>query len=404
MQTQTAPWHKRSFDTFIHEKMPALLESRMPLASISIEDKDTYSFQLKFSLVGDTGEVTLNFPSLPQPNEQGIFKLTDTSWIVMPFADSSDLPTAHIKCVGEQLYDFIAARLGEAPEDLPLDEDLARAWLPFDEWSHEFLTSERGEEAHWILKPNQSLKSTNWLSIHTHLRRLVLPRRTEVVLPKNWDGVCPINTPEGPNLGRILYVALGAEIRDGKLVVLDDAPKKAIGLAAAMVPFLEHNQTTRSLLGSNIIRQWGPLSEPEPALVQTGHEPNEDAFWQGVNLLTAFMSWDMGTHEHGLVVSTSCAHRLRNPGPLEPSDKITTRHGVRGVVTRILPDDSMPALQDGTTVDIIVSLMSLPSRMDMGALREAAVSRLAKAGGKPINAPPFHAPAQQEIQRLLKST
>lgn len=54
MHAQTAPWHKSSFDTFIHEHLPELLESRMPLASISIESNDTYTFRMKLGLTSDT--------------------------------------------------------------------------------------------------------------------------------------------------------------------------------------------------------------------------------------------------------------------------------------------------------------------------------------------------------------
>lgn len=403
MNHHSAPWHKHSFDGFIHEKLPELLESRMPLTSYAVQEKSTYSLEVIVGIKADEGEMTLTFPALPQPDEQGIFKIDTDAWVVVPVADAADLATAHIRCAGEQLYDYIAARLGEAPEDLPIDEETARAWLPLDECFRTFLTSDRQEEDGRIVKANQALESANWLSIHTHLRRLIKPRYSDqVVLPESWDGICPITTPEGPNIGRILYVSLGAEIRDGRIVVIDNAPEKAIGLAAAMVPFIEHNQTTRTLFGSNAMRQWVSLSEPEPALIQTGYEPDGDEFRMGVNLLTAFMSWDMGTHEDGLVISTSGAQRLRNPEPVEPGDKLTTRHGVAGVVTRVLPDEDMPKMQDGTPVEMIVSLMSLPSRMNMGALREAVMGRLARTEGHAIIVPPFKAPGRQEIQQRLK--
>jgi DNA-directed RNA polymerase beta subunit len=194
---------------------------------------------------------------------------------------------------------------------------------------------------------------------------------------------------------------VGADIQDGRLVIVDDRPAAGISVAASMIPFLEHDTENRILMGANMMRQWLVPPDPEPALIQTGHEPVISAFWCGRNLLTAFIAWDAGGLEDGLVLSASCARRLSYPTPVEPGDKLSNRHGTKGVVSQILPDAEMPHLTDGTPVEIIYSCMGVPTRGTVGQLREAVLSRVARVEGGPVIVPPFQAPSAQEIRALL---
>ena len=57
---------------------------------------------------------------------------------------------------------------------------------------------------------------------------------------------CPFENPEGVNIGRILHLATGAQIRDGRLSIVDDRPEAALGVTASMVPFVEHDDPTRN--------------------------------------------------------------------------------------------------------------------------------------------------------------
>ena len=111
--------------------------------------------------------------------------------------------------------------------------------------------------------------------------------------PGQLGRTCPFEVPEGPNLGRIFTIAVGATIRDRRLIVLDTRPAATLGLSASMIPFLEHDNVPGLMMGANMQRQWLPPPDPEPALVQTGAEP--DALWCGRNLLTAFIAWDGDT-------------------------------------------------------------------------------------------------------------
>ena len=55
---------------------------------------------------------------------------------------------------------------------------------------------------------------------------------------------------------------------------------------------------------------------------------------------------------------------------LQVGDKMAGRHGNKGVVSRILPEEDMPYLEDGTPVDIVLNPLGVPSRMNVGQILE----------------------------------
>ncbi|MBN1934271.1 MAG: hypothetical protein JW934_06385 [Anaerolineae bacterium] len=384
------PWHRASFERFLHDTLPQLLAERLPLVGYQVAPEGPDACNVEIALRSSVGNVQVRYTNIPCPNEEGVFAIAGDSYVVLPIATSEALDTADILCVGEQLYADIEARLGQAPADLPWDESMARAWLPLDAWIEAFLS-----------RTAQKLEQTNWLARHTHLRSIWVAQRESDISASEFGRVCPFETPEGPNIGRILRVATGAEICDGKLVVIDPRPEAGLGLSASMIPLLEHNDPNRLLMGANMTRQWVPQSTAEPALVQTGNEPDAPDFWTGRNLLTAFVSWGADTFADGIVVSESCARRFDTPYALEPGDKMSNRYGSMGVVGRVLPDDEMPHLPDGTPVDLVYSFFGLNVRMNFGQVREAAWGNVAQAAGAPLIAPPFHAPSADELRRRL---
>ena len=417
------PWHRESFDLFVHQRLPQLLGERLPLADYQVEQQDSYTFSIKLSLGLGDAPVEVEYRDLPRPDRDGLFRIEGNYRVVVPYPDRRELDQARILCVGEQLYDFIDQRLEAAPEQLAWDGDLVRSWLPLDAWLRDFHLEET----------SQYLQATNWLDRYTHLRRLTLipvvgePFDDRDVFPDSQYGlVCPCCTPEGPNIGRVLEVARGARIRDGKLERIDEAPDSILGFSASMLPFLEHDDSNRALMGVNMMRQWTSAADtaapvhatgwfrqqydqrlvskgnkPEPALVQTGYEPDAADFWGGYNLLTAFIMWDGDTFEDGLVISESAAARMDFPAVVGVGDKLSNRHGAKGVVTRILPDADMPQLPDGAPIELIFSPTSMVSRLNFGQQREAVMGRLAQVAGSPAVVPPFQAPSEKVLKARL---
>ena len=182
---------------------------------------------------------------------------------------------------------------------------------------------------------------------------------------------------------------------------MDERPEAGLSTVTALIPFLEHNDPSRLLMGSNMLRQWIPPPDSEPALVQTGNEPVDGEAWLGRNLLTAYVSWGPDTHAYGIALSESAARRLGYPDPVEPGDKLSNRHGTKGVVARILPDDDMPHLADGTPVELVYSFLRSHTTLEFGDIREAMLSRVARASGAPVIVPPYQAPSEQELRDRL---
>ena len=397
-----APWHRRSWDEFLERTLPDLLAERLPLAGYQLDadDPSASTRRVHVFLAGADGDVE-NVYDIPRPDPDGAFQTEDGEIVCVAVAESGvDLAEAEVLCCGERVLAWIADRLRTAgPGEQPADAADARAWLPLDGWLHEFLLQPGLHP--WDQVAPQWLQNTNWLDRHTHLRRVKIPHREQVITDGHLGRVCVIETPEGPNIGRVLAVARGAEIRDRRIQIVDDAPTSRLGLTAGCIPFLEHDDLIRALMGANMMRQWLPPAEREPALIRTGLEPDDDDFWCGRNLLTAFITWDWGCFEDALVISESTARRLACPEPLAIGDKLSHRHGAKGVVSQILSAAHMPALADGTPVEIICSLTSLPSRLSLGSLREAVMSRVARARDTHIDMPPFSSPAEPDLRRIL---
>ena len=79
-------------------------------------------------------------------------------------------------------------------------------------------------------------------------------------------------------------------------------------------------------------------------------------------------------------------------------DKMAGRHGNKGVVSRILPQEDMPFLADGTPLDIVLNPLGVPSRMNIGQVLEIHLSYAAKALGWKIMTPVFDGAHEQDIR------
>ena len=83
-------------------------------------------------------------------------------------------------------------------------------------------------------------------------------------------------------------------------------------------------------------------------------------------------------------------------------DKLSGRHGNKGVVSRILPVEDMPFMEDGTPIDIILSPMGVPSRMNLGQLFEIHLGMAARALGYKVATPSFNGVSDETISNELE--
>ena len=262
--------------------------------------------------------------------------------------DIDHLGNRRVRCVGElaenqfraglvRVERAVKERLGQAESENLMPHDLINS-KPISSAIREFFGSSQ---------LSQFMDQTNPLSEITHKRRVSalgpggLTRERagfEVrdVHPTHYGRVCPIETPEGPNIGLINSLALYAHlneygfletpyrkvvdskvtdqidylsaIEEGRYVIaqanaavaadgsltdelvssreagetlmvtpdriqyMDVAPSQIVSVAASLIPFLEHDDANRALMGSNMQRQAVPCLRPEKAVVGTGIE------------------------------------------------------------------------------------------------------------------------------------
>ena len=83
-------------------------------------------------------------------------------------------------------------------------------------------------------------------------------------------------------------------------------------------------------------------------------------------------------------------------------DKMAGRHGNKGIVARIVPEEDMPFLPDGTPVEIVLNPLGVPSRMNVGQILETHLGWAAKLLGYKVETPVFHGATEEEIDQWLE--
>jgi len=99
-----------------------------------------------------------------------------------------------------------------------------------------------------------------------------------------------------------------------------------------------------------------------------------------------------------MVVRCYIAHKRK----ISVGDKMAGRHGNKGVVSRILPKEDMPYMPDGTSLDIILNPLGVPSRMNIGQVLEVHLGYAAKKLGWKVATPIFNGANEQDIWDTLK--
>ena len=87
---------------------------------------------------------------------------------------------------------------------------------------------------------------------------------------------------------------------------------------------------------------------------------------------------------------------------IQPGDKMAGRHGNKGVVSRVLPQEDMPFLPDGTPLDIVLNPLGVPSRMNIGQVLEVHLGYAAKTLGWKVATPIFDGATDKDITEALE--
>ncbi|MBE3585262.1 MAG: DNA-directed RNA polymerase subunit beta [Thermoanaerobacter sp.] len=87
---------------------------------------------------------------------------------------------------------------------------------------------------------------------------------------------------------------------------------------------------------------------------------------------------------------------------ISEGDKMAGRHGNKGVIARILPEEDMPFLPDGTPVEIVLNPLGVPSRMNLGQVLETHLGWAAKVLGYHVSTPVFNGATEEDILEFLE--
>ncbi len=196
-------------------------------------------------------------------------------------------------------------------------------------------------------------------------------------------------TRDIPNVGEDMLkdldengiIRVGAEVRAGDILVGKVTPKGETELSA-------EERVLRAIFGEKAreVRDTS-LKVPHGAYgtvvdVKVYHRDNAPELKPGVN----------------------CEVRcyIAQKRKISVGDKMAGRHGNKGVVSRILPQEDMPFLPDGTPLDIVLNPLGVPSRMNIGQVLEVHLGRAARELGIKVMTPVFDGVKESGIRDLLK--
>jgi DNA-directed RNA polymerase subunit beta len=93
---------------------------------------------------------------------------------------------------------------------------------------------------------------------------------------------------------------------------------------------------------------------------------------------------------------------IANKRKIAVGDKFAGRHGNKGVISRILPEEDMPFMENGEPVEIVLNPLGVPSRMNIGQVLETHLGMAAKALGLYVETPVFNGALEEEVEEFLE--
>ncbi len=176
-------------------------------------------------------------------------------------------------------------------------------------------------------------------------------------------------------------IRIGAEVRPGDILVGKVTPKGETELTA-------EERLLRAIFGEK-------AREVRDTSLRVPH--GEAGTIVDVKIFTRDNSDELGPGVNQIIRCYIATKRKISVG-----DKMAGRHGNKGVISRVLPEEDMPFMPDGTPIDILLNPLGVPSRMNLGQVLEVHLGGAAKALGWHISTPVFDGANEEDVKELLK--
>ena len=178
-------------------------------------------------------------------------------------------------------------------------------------------------------------------------------------------------------------IRVGAEVRPGDILVGKVTPKGETELTA-------EERLLRAIFGEK-------AREVRDTSLRVPH--GEQGTIVDVKIFTRENSDELGPGVNQIIRCYIAQKRKISVG-----DKMAGRHGNKGVISRILPEEDMPFMPDGTPVDIVLNPLGVPSRMNLGQVLEVHLGMAAKLLGWKVATPVFDGATDEEIREMFRES
>ena len=178
-------------------------------------------------------------------------------------------------------------------------------------------------------------------------------------------------------------IRIGAEVRPGDILVGKVTPKGETELTA-------EERLLRAIFGEK-------AREVRDTSLKVPH--GEAGTIVDVKVFTKDNSDELGPGVNQIIRCYIATKRKISVG-----DKMAGRHGNKGVISRILPEEDMPFMPDGTPIDILLNPLGIPSRMNLGQVLEVHLGGAARTLGWKVSTPVFDGATQEDVEELLRQS
>ncbi len=176
-------------------------------------------------------------------------------------------------------------------------------------------------------------------------------------------------------------IRIGAEVRPGDILVGKVTPKGETELTA-------EERLLRAIFGEK-------AREVRDTSLRVPH--GEAGTIVDVKVFTRENSDELGPGVNQIIRVYIAQKRKISVG-----DKMAGRHGNKGVISRIMPEEDMPFLPDGTPVDVVLNPLGVPSRMNLGQVLEVHLGAAARMLGWKVATPVFDGASEEDIETMLE--